>query len=217
MQSQFRNLEISIQAQPMPPEFRDARAIVLCHDCSAKSSTKYHWLGLKCGVCQSYNTAQLQIIGLAAEAIESDLAARSAQASGLLPPANPDTTVVDTAMHEMRRRHSSTVMGPAYAAVDLPSFHAGRLGRSVSPVSTPGHSLHASAVGGYFDLEDEEDDDGDIIGFWSRVPRSITSNDDEDNGLSTGESSDDVSTDEELGDDEDDESEDDDFELLGHR
>jgi len=216
MESQFRNLDLSIQAQPMPPEFRDARAIVLCHDCSAKSSTKYHWLGLKCGVCQSYNTAQLQIIGLAAEVIESDLAARSAQVSGLLPPANADAIVVDPAVREMRRRHSSTVMGPAYAGVDLPSSHAERLGRSVSPISTPGRSLHASAVGGYFDLEDDEDD-GDIIGFWSRVPRSITSNDDDDDdGGSMGEFSDDMSTDEEL-EDEGDESEDDDFELLGHR
>ncbi|KAI0392519.1 hypothetical protein F5Y17DRAFT_477632 [Xylariaceae sp. FL0594] len=213
MESQFRNLELSIQAQPMPLEFRNTRAIVLCHDCSAKSSTQYHWLGSKCGVCQSYNTAQLQIIGLAADVTESDLATRSEQASG--PPAHPESSVADPSMREMRRRHSSTVTGPTNAGVSWPPLHTERLGRSVSPVLTPGHSLHASAVGGYFDLEEDENDT-DIIGFWSRVPRSITSND-ADGDESSAESSDDLSSDEEHEDDEGGESEDDDFELLGHR
>ncbi|KAI3327969.1 zf-CHY-domain-containing protein [Xylariaceae sp. AK1471] len=213
MESQFRNLDLSIQAQPMPPEFRDTRAMVLCHDCSAKSSTMYHWLGLKCGVCQSYNTAQLQIIGLDPEAIETDIVARSAQVLGLIPPVNTDAAVMDAAVRDMRRRHSSTVMGPACAGADLSSLPPDRLGRSVSPSLTPGRSLDASRVGGYFDLEDDEED-GDIIGFWSRVPRSITSNDDDDDAA---EASDDMTSDEELEDDEGEESEDDDFELLGHR
>ena len=63
MESQFRNLEAAIQAQPMPPEFRATRATVLCNDCCAKSTTKYHWLGLKCAICDSYNTAEIQILG----------------------------------------------------------------------------------------------------------------------------------------------------------
>ncbi|KAL8731295.1 MAG: hypothetical protein Q9166_003519 [cf. Caloplaca sp. 2 TL-2023] len=62
MEMQFRHLERSIQSQPMPPEFQDTKAWIYCNDCNAKSSVKYHWLGLKCGVCDSYNTAQLQII-----------------------------------------------------------------------------------------------------------------------------------------------------------
>ncbi|KAI8631022.1 zf-CHY-domain-containing protein [Xylariaceae sp. FL1651] len=215
MESQFRNLDLSIQAQPMPPEFRDTRAIVLCHDCSAKSSTMYHWLGLKCGVCQSYNTAQLQIIGLAAEAIASDILGRNAQVAGLTPSAHPTAVdLVDQTGRDMRRRHSSTVMATTFAGPDLASFAPDRLARSVSPVPTPGHSLHASMVGSYFDLEDDEED-GDMIGFWARVPRSITSNDDDDDGAA--ESGDDMTSDEEMEDDDGDESEDDDFELLGHR
>lgn len=216
MESQFRNLDLSIQAQPMPPEFKDTRAIVLCHDCSAKSSTMYHWLGLKCGVCQSYNTAQLQIIGLDAEAIENDLAGRSAQVSDLGTMGNPDSVVMDGATRGMRRRHSSTVTGSAFVGADFSSFPPDRLARSVSPISTPGRLLRASMVGGYFDLEEEEEDDGDIFGFWRHFPRSLTSNHEEDDD-DAAESSDDMSSDEEIGDDEDEESEDDDFELLGHR
>ncbi|KAI1275759.1 hypothetical protein F5Y07DRAFT_164303 [Xylaria sp. FL0933] len=219
MESQFRNLDLSIQAQPMPAEFKDARAIVLCHDCSAKSSTMYHWLGLKCGVCQSYNTAQLQIIGLnaeAAEAAETDLVGRNTQVPGLPPSGSPDAVATNTAVRGMRRRHSSTVTGPAFNGADFSSLPPDRLARSVSPIPTPGRSLHASTVGGYFDLEDE-DDGGDILGFWRRLPLSIASNDEEDNDDDAAESSDDMTSEEEVEDDEGDESEDDDFELLGHR
>ncbi|KAL8775720.1 MAG: hypothetical protein Q9209_000216 [Squamulea sp. 1 TL-2023] len=62
MEAQFRHLERSIESQPMPPEFQDTKAWVYCNDCNAKSSVKYHWMGLKCSVCDSYNTANLQII-----------------------------------------------------------------------------------------------------------------------------------------------------------
>jgi ribosomal protein S27E len=50
METQFRNLDRTIESQPMPPQFQDTKALVSCNDCSAKSSTKYHWLGLKCAV-----------------------------------------------------------------------------------------------------------------------------------------------------------------------
>ncbi|RWA04612.1 hypothetical protein EKO27_g10491 [Xylaria grammica] len=205
MESQFRNLDLSIQAQPMPQEFKDARAIVLCHDCSAKSSTTYHWLGLKCGVCESYNTAQLQVIGLDAGVIGTDLVGRGTQV---------DAIATDVPVRDMRRRHSSRVTGSAFVGADFSSFPPDRLARSVSPIPTPGRSLHASTVRGYFDLE-EEDDDGDILGFWSRFPRSIGSNDEDDDDAA--ESSDELSSEEEVEDEEGEESEDDDFELLGHR
>lgn len=48
MESTFRNLDRTIQSQPMPAEFEDTRALIYCNDCGAKSFVKYHWLGLKC-------------------------------------------------------------------------------------------------------------------------------------------------------------------------
>lgn len=48
MESRFRNLDRTIESQPMPTEFRDTKALVYCNDCGAKSAVKYHWLGLKC-------------------------------------------------------------------------------------------------------------------------------------------------------------------------
>ncbi|KAL8641746.1 MAG: hypothetical protein Q9228_001489 [Teloschistes exilis] len=50
MDVQFRRLEEAIESQPMPPEFQDMKALIHCNDCHAKSSVKYHWLGLKCSV-----------------------------------------------------------------------------------------------------------------------------------------------------------------------
>ncbi|KAI1118148.1 hypothetical protein F5Y14DRAFT_299530 [Nemania sp. NC0429] len=217
MESQFRNLDLSIQAQPMPPEFKDLLAIVLCHDCSAKSSTMYHWLGLKCGVCESYNTAQLQIIGIDAQTAPADLiAGRSAHIPGLVPLENPVATVMENAVGNMRRRHSSTAAGTVFSGADLTSFPPDRLARSVSPVPTPGRSLRGHMMGGYFDLEEEEED-GDMFGFWSRIPRRIMRKGDEDDDENIAGSSDGMTSDEDVEDDEGEEWEDDDFELLGHR
>lgn len=48
METTFRNLDRTIESQPMPAEFKDTKALVYCNDCGAKSVVKYHWLGLKC-------------------------------------------------------------------------------------------------------------------------------------------------------------------------
>ncbi|KAK9854066.1 hypothetical protein MYU51_004779 [Penicillium brevicompactum] len=62
MESTFRNLDRTIESQPMPTEFKDTKGLVYCNDCGVKSCVKYHWLGLKCDLCESYNTAQLRIL-----------------------------------------------------------------------------------------------------------------------------------------------------------
>jgi uncharacterized CHY-type Zn-finger protein len=62
METTFRNLDRTIESQPMPAEFKDTKALVYCNDCGAKSVVKYHWLGLKCDMCESYNTAQLRLL-----------------------------------------------------------------------------------------------------------------------------------------------------------
>jgi uncharacterized CHY-type Zn-finger protein len=63
MESQFRRLDRHIEEQPMPEEYRDNRAYIFCNDCNSRSVTRYHWLGLKCGLCESYNTTQLELLG----------------------------------------------------------------------------------------------------------------------------------------------------------
>ncbi|PWY66131.1 CHY and RING finger domain protein [Aspergillus sclerotioniger CBS 115572] len=62
MESTFRNLDRTIQSQPMPAEFGGTMALIYCNDCCAKSIVKYHWLGLRCDMCESYNTAQKRLL-----------------------------------------------------------------------------------------------------------------------------------------------------------
>ncbi|KAI2468273.1 zf-CHY-domain-containing protein [Annulohypoxylon bovei var. microspora] len=214
MELQFRNLDMAIQTQPMPPEFQDTRALVLCNDCSAKSSVEYHWLGLKCGVCSSYNTAQLQILGMADEAIATDLIGREVQYSELSASRGPGVEAGDgTRARDVRRRHSSNV---ARSTINQPIMgldFSDRLARSVSP---PAHLLAWNPPAGYSIAETEEEGREDLLGFWSRIPRSIASNEDED-GDAEASGDEYFSSSEEEGEEEGDDDDVDDFELLGHR
>lgn len=60
MDALFLNLSNIIKEQPMPEDWKDVRSILLCNDCSAKSSAPFHFLGLQCENCHSYNTIELQ-------------------------------------------------------------------------------------------------------------------------------------------------------------
>ncbi|KAE8379461.1 hypothetical protein BDV26DRAFT_259509 [Aspergillus bertholletiae] len=82
MESTFRNLDRTIQSQPMPAEFNDTKALIYCNDCGAKSVVRYHWLGLRCDMCESYNTAQLRLLnGDVLDSIEDDYAREESTAS----------------------------------------------------------------------------------------------------------------------------------------
>ncbi|KAG6011623.1 hypothetical protein E4U54_007983 [Claviceps lovelessii] len=214
MESQFRNLDVAILSQPMPPEFRDTRATVLCNDCSGKCVVLYHWLGLKCSICQSYNTVELQIHGngspelqTATERAESAL---NAQTQQQMEPqrnaANVGTSVASNWILN-RRRHSSH-------GVELQFRPPDRFARSLSPLETAIEDIMAhSAV--------DIDSDDDIFGFWRGYRSQEDDGDEEeekDEELSEGEFDDDVDgdSDDGLGADDDDDD-DDDILLIGHR
>ncbi|KAH7040724.1 zinc-ribbon-domain-containing protein [Microdochium trichocladiopsis] len=232
MEIQFRNLDLAIAAQPMPPELRDTQAVVLCNDCSAKSSVQYHWLGLKCGVCQSYNTAQLQITGSTDTSTPAPAAMQT-----------PATTSLNTAVHNVtfadapaaspveipnsretlrRRRHSSSYTGPPVPETDTDRRVQNRLARSESPTA-----FAARHLGRAHPMDIEEEDEEDMLGLWSRIPRSITSDDEagdqEAPDDTDEESEEETDDDDENLDDEDDDDEDEDegtrlgFFMPGHR
>src|SRR5207248_3338091 len=114
METQFRNLDRAIDSQPMPPQFQDTKAMVSCNDCYAKSAVKYHWLGLKCAICDSYNTAQLSILSDPAvdvpviESSEAEIISPAEQAIG-----EESSSGVHLAPGPTRhRRHSSHIQPP---------------------------------------------------------------------------------------------------------
>ena len=231
MESQLRSLDRQIDAQPMPEEYRHTRAYVHCNDCSMKGTTRYHWLGLKCERCESYNTQQHYLL----EADESGLGPRRdddstapVSASPPLPQNVSDEAVAIPNSTAASRRASSSVSEIGGSTGSPWLLPQPRGARSMSPT-----------VGNYFGTglgreeqartptpraEDLQYD------FWGRPiasnkksTASSSSNDIPDS--EEGEEDDDDWTD---GDDDDEEMEDDDLEddddddidqmtLIGHR
>ncbi|KAF3907269.1 hypothetical protein ABW20_dc0107743 [Dactylellina cionopaga] len=62
MESRFRNLDYEIQRQPLPDPYKHWHCHIICNDCSAKSDVPFHFLGLKCDTCKSYNTCEAKLI-----------------------------------------------------------------------------------------------------------------------------------------------------------
>ncbi|KAF7398726.1 hypothetical protein HZH68_007272 [Vespula germanica] len=56
----WRFLDMEVSLTPMPEEYRDYKADILCKDCHEESTVKYHVVGLKCLNCGSYNTCRVK-------------------------------------------------------------------------------------------------------------------------------------------------------------
>ncbi|KAJ4261571.1 hypothetical protein NW762_007002 [Fusarium torreyae] len=204
MESQFRNLDVAIQTQPMPPEFRDTTAVILCNDCSGKSTVRYHWLGLKCSICRSYNTVELNIIGGERSTAQPSIHDRE-QPVADRPETGRDASgsvsgnwgAVSVAN---RRRHSSHGVEAQFRPPD-------RVARSVSPVNMGFDAIMAH-------LPPDEESEDDILGIWRiRNRGNNASSNDDDSELD--ELSDALSDVEE--DDDDDEEDENEIVLIGHR
>ena len=214
MESQFRNLDVAIQTQPMPAEFQDTTAVVLCNDCSGKSTVKYHWLGLKCSICRSYNTVELQILGPddrrvqptiteTGEPVNAAVVTEAVVEDGPTPAATVATRAIAATG---RRRHSSHGIEAQFQFPD-------RVARSLSPLNLGFDSIFGL-------LTPDGDSDDDILGIWRGR------NQGGDSGSIIDDDDDDIDSDEELSEDmsdaeedEDEEEEEDDNEivLIGHR
>ncbi|KAI9798704.1 MAG: hypothetical protein M1825_005031 [Sarcosagium campestre] len=242
METQFRNLDRAIDDQPMPAQFQDTRALVYCNDCCAKSSVKYHWLGLKCSVCDSYNTAQLHILSgthpdpavdpavAAMQGIDPstvDLARLPNEGAVPLPP-----YVVPA--HQANTTGSSTVGPPPVVhgpsgAVDLAQVNASDGTAAVD------EGEEASS-----DVEDEEMDfwGGEVLGLTSQAdldlastlpsasvprPEKTAADDDDDTPLTTHSDEESEESEDETAElsveveDDDDDDEVDKMEIFGHR
>ena len=179
MDAQFRNYDITILSQPMPSEYRDSRAIISCNDCSAKSQTTYHWLGLKCSLCASYNTIQHQLLNMPGqEPTPGCPTDRSASATSIPPPPAsveelglPDLTQIRREMRRAARESERNDRAPS------PSVF-GRWFRSVSPAPGPASaSTSASTL-----HPPDRTVPGQILGAaasTSQTPSSLTNTEDE--------------------------------------
>lgn len=196
METQFRNLDVAIQGQPMPSEFRDTRAIVLCNDCSGRSTVPYHWLGLKCGICLSYNTVELQILGGDSQELQAALAERANEVPEAAPQQEGATeqpvNVRDSTAAAGRRRHSSR-------GIDIQRRASEIIAGSYPPINT--------RLGHLGQMESDTESEDGILGFWG------ASADDDDDSELEEESDEDLSE----ADDDDDDDDDNEILLIGHR
>ncbi|KAF3070937.1 hypothetical protein GL218_00361 [Daldinia childiae] len=151
---------------------------------------------------------------MADEAIETDLLGREIAFSELTALRGIAEGVDGARARDIRRRHSSTVARSTINQSIMESDYPDRLARSVSP---PAGLAAWNALAGHSLVEADDEDREDILGFWSRLPRSITSDDDEDDADDSEGESISSSEDEDEEDEEGDDDEIDDFELLGHR
>ena len=198
METQFRNLDVAIQSQPMPPEFRDTKAAILCNDCSGRSTAAYHWLGLKCSICRSYNTVELQIFG--SDELQRQIAvADIAAAPGPNPLLSEQSREGQLLAQPNRRRHSSHAPESQFAAPD-------RVARSLSPI---GIDLAAAQL----TQDAETDSEDENFGFWGGTNHHYGDAEDDDSYEET-DSEDGSGGEDDVDDDDDDEDE---IILIGHR
>jgi uncharacterized CHY-type Zn-finger protein len=209
MESQFRNLDRHIAAQPMPEEYRGTKAYVYCNDCTLKGMTDFHWLGIKCAMCESYNTTMLgQLLdanGTTAPANVSN--AELVDPSGPLP-LNVTDEAVPIPNSRAASRRPSTAISDANGASESPWLRPqGRGARSLSPVVSNyfGHDRRGEAVSHSAHLNDEDD-----LDFWGRQsPRQEVVREEDSEGDSSDEDMDDVEP--------EDEDEEDQMDIFGHR
>ncbi|XP_069313482.1 RING finger and CHY zinc finger domain-containing protein 1 isoform X3 [Eulemur rufifrons] len=54
----WRQLDDEVAQTPMPSEYQNVTVDIHCNDCNRRSTVQFHILGMKCKICDSYNTAQ---------------------------------------------------------------------------------------------------------------------------------------------------------------
>ncbi|KAL4868186.1 hypothetical protein BDV12DRAFT_186169 [Aspergillus spectabilis] len=241
MEATFRNLDRTIQSQPMPADFKDTKAIITCNDCGTKSVVKYHWLGLRCDMCESYNTTQLSVLqgddlGLSERNVEGESFSASRQRSSshsmddsTLPSLAP--LQIDPSSAPGAGAHpqfsSSTSLNPTG---QFYSYNLTR-GRAISPVISnyfgipperqPQRPTSISFFGGRLNQTDENDGDGEVSIWGTRfkyrygfLGRGSDPVDDDEEGEELSGSSD---SDEKDGDEDDEEEDDEGIDIFGHR
>lgn len=197
MDALFMNLANIIKEQPMPEEFQDVRSVILCNDCSAKCSTPFHFLGLRCQICQSFNTVELDRSPMPGSRPEDQQ--DSAQV---------DSSEPQTSSHTNDGADIDSSLGLVSTSPDA----ARAVTSAVQSNGTPSRNFRFVEPELDLDNEDEEDEELD---FWGGDARSGAS-ESEDGDDDASDDLDESEIDEEEEDDDDDNG-DEDIILFGHR
>lgn len=193
MESQFRALDCEIEAQPLPAPYDKWRSLITCNDCSAKQNVPFHFLGLKCDNCKSYNTSQIRTIR--PENMAGDVDRDNNNTSPAVPPA-PLRTISSNSLATAQPLNSPPRLARAEAGPTDGEAAILNANRALAAAE--------EAIGVTLDMGDEDliVDDG-----WETISDAVSDLevDDEDEFKS-----------EEDEGEEDDEDEDDPIQLIGH-
>ncbi|POS79124.1 hypothetical protein DHEL01_v202482 [Diaporthe helianthi] len=196
MEALFTNLANIIREQPMPEEFENVTSTILCNDCSAKCTTKYHFLGLRCQTCHSYNTAELERSGMPGGRAEVE----QVSVPGHSIPATSEALAL--AQRSIEDRASGPSSAPGLQA-NSPHLQCSLNQGAASPTGA-----YAQAVPESFAVIDKDDDDE--LNFWGGETRSGAKSEDDDDYEDDTDAEDSEN-------EEDDDNEDEDIMLFGHR
>ncbi|CUS07246.1 unnamed protein product [Tuber aestivum] len=227
MESQFRALDLEIETQPLPEPYKNWRCLIGCNDCSAKSNVPFHFLGLKCENCKSYNTNQIRILRP-----EDGQDGGGGNMSPSTIPRIPEST---TPSNSLLRGQANSPPRLAPAEGDAALANANRA------IAAAGEAIMGLDGMGNLTLDDgwetedsadftDIDDDDDLGGFGSGREEGLEEedyedeeeDDDDDDDGDDDDNDDDDDDDDDNGGDEDGDGDDDDddddlIQLIGHR
>ena len=206
MEALFTNLANIMQEQPMPEEYQNVRSVILCNDCSAKCSTQYHFLGLRCQICKSFNTAELDRSPMPGErSVTGGTPGQGTPGQGNGTTATPTTPAYPESPLQNRGGASDN------PALQVSSPHPHVPYNNSQDAASPAGTLPYAEPELDFAMDEEEE-----LDFWGGEPRSGPESDDDDDEDEFEEDSDAESS-EHDDDEEEDEDDDEDIILLGHR
>lgn len=61
IKEQWKVYDMLSEFEPIPPDFKDKRLVILCNDCEKKSDIKFSFEFLKCAECGGYNTSEVDM------------------------------------------------------------------------------------------------------------------------------------------------------------
>lgn len=239
MDLQWRKLEHAIESQPMPDELRDTLAMVQCNDCNQKSSVRYHWLGNKCGACDSFNTNEIQLLGPSSEDTAQaqqrnidNISQMREQTRPRFPwtrsrtfPAVLQSPAPGGGANAAHRSPGSYFLSVQDSTVDNdPERRGSAAGLEALAQNIPFSPLEMfqrvsrslSPIRHYLNGSDSEGEDSDAdVDFWGTDGRFLSGEEDDDDDDDDDYDDEDYDDDEEDSSDEDDEDEDDDDESEG--
>ncbi|KAJ5086369.1 hypothetical protein NUU61_007676 [Penicillium alfredii] len=230
MESTFRNLDRTIESQPMPAEFKDTRGLIYCNDCGVKSV--------------SYNTAQIRLLhGDTSDPLEEEGGVSSLprpRSSSLSVNGAPMSPTLGALRTDTNSVPPSRLNVPTSAGTDSQfSSYSITRGRAISPVVSnyfglpPERESEKPSSLPFFGSLSRADNDADsgalnflsrkfgygtgLLGGETESADAISEADGEDDADSCGTAGTDGSNDEEDEADEDDGDDDDAIDIFGHR